>query len=138
MVIKRNGLLIHGTNWINVKALDSVNKASLCLCYILGVPVVAEWLPNPTGIHEDAGSIPGLSRLRIWHCHELWCRSKTRLRSGIAVAVVQAGGCRSNSTLSLGTSICHGCGPKKKKLKIKNKSKDYILYTSISVTSLKR
>ena len=28
-----------------------------------------------------------LSGLRIWSCHELWCRSQARLGSGIAVAV---------------------------------------------------
>jgi len=33
-------------------------------------------------------SLALLSGSRIWHCHELWCRSQTRLRSGIAVAVV--------------------------------------------------
>ena len=32
-------------------------------------------------------SLALLTRLRIWHCHELWCRSQTRLRSGVAVAV---------------------------------------------------
>ena len=29
--------------------------------FILGVPVVAQWLTNPTRNHEVAGSIPGLA-----------------------------------------------------------------------------
>ena len=60
---------------------------------------------NPASIHEDMGSIPGLT--------ELWCRSQMQLRSLVAVAVVQAGSGSSDSIPSLGTSICHGCGPKK-------------------------
>ena len=27
----------------------------------LGVPVVAQWVMNPTSIHEDSGLIPGLA-----------------------------------------------------------------------------
>ena len=27
-----------------------------------GVPVVAQWLTNPTGNHEGVGSIPGLAQ----------------------------------------------------------------------------
>ena len=60
-------------------------------------------------------SLSSLSRLRIWSCRELWCRSKTRLRSDVAMAVVQAGSCSSDLTASLGTSICLRCGPKKRK-----------------------
>uniref|UniRef100_A0A8D0SIM2 Lipid-binding serum glycoprotein C-terminal domain-containing protein n=1 Tax=Sus scrofa TaxID=9823 RepID=A0A8D0SIM2_PIG len=46
---------------------------------------------------------------------------ETWLRSGVAVALVYAGSCSSDSTPSLGTSICHECGPKKTKKKKKKK-----------------
>ena len=29
-----------------------------------GVPGVIQWVKNPTSIHEDTGSIPGLTQLR--------------------------------------------------------------------------
>ena len=31
---------------------------------ISGVPVVAQWVMNPTSVHEDAGLIPGLTRVK--------------------------------------------------------------------------
>ena len=62
-------------------------------------------------------SLASISGLRIWCWHKQWCRSQTQLRSDVAVAVVEASSCSSEWTPSLGTSICHGCGPEKKKEK---------------------
>ena len=73
---------------------------------------MARQLANPTSIHEDMGSIRGL---RIRHCRELRCRLQTWLGARVAVALVQAGGYSSDLTLSRGTSICHGSGPRKGK-----------------------
>ena len=61
-----------------------------------------------------------LSGLKIQHCHELWCRSQTRLRSRVAVAVAEARNYSSNSTPSLGTSICGGSGLRNGKKKKKS------------------
>jgi len=63
-------------------------------------------------------SLASLGGLRIGCCCEVWCRSKTRLGSGIAMAVEWAGSWSSNLTASLGTSMCCRCGPKKKKKKV--------------------
>ena len=51
-------------------------------------------------------SLVSLSGLRIWHCCELWYKLQMQLRTG-AVAVLWV--------LSLGTSICCRCNPKKTK-----------------------
>ena len=51
---------------------------------------MAQWLPHLTRNHETADSVRSLallSGLRIWRCHELWCRSQMRLRSAVAVAL---------------------------------------------------
>ena len=45
-------------------------------------------------------SLASLSGLRIQYCHKLWYRSQMQLRSGVAVAVVWAGSCSSNSPLA--------------------------------------
>ena len=61
---------------------------------------MAQWVKNPASIHEDVGSVPGLTQwvkdlvlLGLWH----------RLA---AAALIQ-----------LRTFICHRCGPKQKKKK---------------------
>ena len=72
-------------------------------------------------------SLALLSGLRVWRCHELWCRSQTWLRSLVAVALAVAGSYSSDSTPSLGISICRGCGPKKTKKKKKKTSHEIIL-----------
>ena len=41
---------------------------------------MAQKVKNLTGIHEDmASSLALLSGLRIWRCHEVWCRSQMQL-----------------------------------------------------------
>ena len=47
--------------------------------------------------------------------------------AAVAVSVAYACGCRSNSTPSLGTSICK-CGPKKTRGKKKGRRRRYIKY----------
>ena len=82
-----------------------------------GVPVVAQGKPIRLGtMRLRVRSLALLRGLRIQRCREQWGRSQTRLGSGVAVAVavVQAGGDSADSTPSLGTSMCCGCGLQKK------------------------
>ena len=73
---------------------------------ILGVPVVAQQVKNPTSIHEDVGLIPGLAP---------WLKKPTLPQAAALSWVVV--GCSSDSTPGLGTYICQRCSPKKKKTK---------------------
>ena len=58
--------------------------------YIEGVPAVAQQLMNLiiASMRMQVRALALLSGLRIWCCHELWCRSQMHLGSGIAMAVV--------------------------------------------------
>ena len=78
------------------------------------------WLVS---MRTQVRSLASLTGLRICHGHELWCRSQTPLRSGIAVVVAYTRGYSSDSTPSLGASICHRCGPKTRPKKKKKKKK---------------
>ena len=75
-------------------------------------------------------SLALLSVLRIQHCHELWCRLQMQLGSGVAVAVVYAGSYSSDSTPSMGTSICHRCSPKAAGVALKRQKKKKKYYIS--------
>ena len=50
-------------------------------------------------------SLASISGLRIRHCGELWCRSKTWLGSDVALAVVSASSYSSNLTPNLGVAL---------------------------------
>ena len=46
---------------------------------------MAQQVKNWTSIHDVTGLIPGLAQwVKNQCCYEVWCRSQTQLRSGIA------------------------------------------------------
>ena len=77
----------------------------------------AQQVKNPTSVHEEVGSIPGVAQwLRGAVLLQAETQSQMWLGSGV-VTLVQAGSFSSDSTPGLGTSVCCGCSPKKKKKK---------------------
>ena len=70
---------------------------SLCLSPVREqrVPIVAQWKQTElVSMRMRVQSLTSLSGLRIWCCHELWCRLQMQIGSHVAVA----GSCSSDST----------------------------------------
>ena len=54
---------------------------------------------------------------------QIWLGSRVNTAVAVAVAVAVADSCSSDLIPSLGTSICHECGPKKRKKKRKEEGR---------------
>ena len=76
--------------------LDTVNTGEGCLRIKLPSKKSSPWTshcgsvgpklgqePNRVSMRMQVGSLASLSGLRIWCCHELWCRSQMWLGSGV-------------------------------------------------------
>ena len=91
----------------------------------LGIPIVTQRVKNPMSIHEVAGLMPGLTK-----CVKDPALPWAVVQVADVAQIPHCYGCgvsqqlSSNLTPSLGTSICHGCSPKKKMKRKKKKKKD--------------
>ena len=71
---------------------------------------------NQTSIHEDVGSVPGLTQ---WVSNLAWLWAVVQVADAVRIwHCCSVGSCSSDSIPSLEISICHKWSPKKKKKKI--------------------
>ena len=59
---KVNNLWLHGLVREREKYTDNSSAGDGQKTQVPGVPFVAQWLMNPTRIHEDEGLTPGLTQ----------------------------------------------------------------------------
>ena len=78
-------------------------------------PVVQQKQTWPVSMRIWVWSLASLSGLRIKHCHELWYRSQTWLRSGIAVAIARPAAAALIKLLSWEPLYAKGAALKSKK-----------------------
>ena len=64
-------------------------------------------------------SLTLLGGLRIWHCHELWCRLQTQLGSRVAVVWHRPAAVAPNQPLVWEPPYAVGAALKRQKVKIK-------------------
>ena len=64
--------------WYNINTQKLLAKRSHC-----GLGETNLTIP----MRIQVQSLALFSQLKIWHCHELWCRWQKKLGSGVAVAV---------------------------------------------------
>ena len=92
--------------------------------YPIGFPFMAQWKQIWwASVRKQVWPLASLSRLRIWHGHELWCRSQMQLGSGIAVAVAWASGYSPIRPLACKLPYAVGVAPKRQKNYKKRKRK---------------
>jgi len=138
-------------NILKVKFFIILNDIKFCLYFItffeveiVGIKERGQEFPWQCSGNESqlvpmsmwVQSLASFSGLRTWHCHELQCTSQTWIRSGVAVA--KASSCSSDSTSSLGPSICLGYDPKKQASKQTKRTNNWMLLITSSYILLHR
>ena len=115
-------LVSHSSDWFQISRVDLfyhiLKLEGWTLKAHFGVPFVAQRVMNLTRIHENAGSIPGLTQwVKDLALPKLWCRLQMWLRSCTAETTAQVSSCSSDSIPSLGTSYAVGVALKSEKEK---------------------